>query len=335
MKMMPCLICYDLQTHFHGRQRRKRRPEKAREPASPDSYASSLPSFPSVKVAFTLIELLVVIAIIAILASLLLPALSRAKAKAQGAGCLSNLKQMTLAWTAYAQEQNDHLPMNIGYTAQADWETWVRGWMTLDTPGLQPSGVRPEESTDVSYLRRSPLAPYGAAPGLWRCPADKSTRTIAGVHLPRIRSFSMNAQLGHYLLDRPAPSGPAWVPGWMLKAVPRKMADIRRPGPALCSVLLCEREDSIGESKFYLHPAGFVEGDPALYRLVGYPGSYHGGAGNLSFADGHVEPHKWRDPRTTPPLVLNRPIPRAIDGNPCPGNPDVGWIQQRSLLRNE
>ena len=75
-----------------------------------------------------------VIAIIAILASLLLPALSQAKAKAQGIGCLGNLKQMTLAWTMYADDNNQRVPMNVGYDAVEDWESWVRGMLTLDVP---------------------------------------------------------------------------------------------------------------------------------------------------------------------------------------------------------
>jgi hypothetical protein len=78
--------------------------------------------------------LLVVIAIIAILASLLLPVLTKAKTKAQGIGCLNNLKQMTLAWTMYAHDQNDAVPLNIGYPTLADWESWVHGDMTLDYP---------------------------------------------------------------------------------------------------------------------------------------------------------------------------------------------------------
>jgi hypothetical protein len=105
---------------------------------------------------------------------------------------------MTLAWTVYADDHQDRVPMNIGYYAEADWESWVRGWLTLDVPGPDEGQVPPEDSTDVSFLLHSPLARYDAVPGIWRCPSDKSTRTVKGVRLPRTRSISMNEQLGTY-----------------------------------------------------------------------------------------------------------------------------------------
>jgi prepilin-type N-terminal cleavage/methylation domain-containing protein/prepilin-type processing-associated H-X9-DG protein len=299
------------------------------------SESPSLSSFPSVKSAFTLIELLVVIAIIAILASLLLPALSKAKAKAQGIRCLTNLKQMTLAWTLYAPDCEDRVPMNIGYYSEADWETWVRGGLSLDVPlpGWDPP---PSDSTNVLYLLNSPLARYGADPKIWRCPSDQSTRTVNGVRLPRTRSISMNEELGYYHPSRNPPRGhPDWVTDWMLRLEVKRTADFRNPGPVQCLVFLDEREDSILDSVFMLHPAGFKEANPSLYRLVNYPGSYHNGAGNLSFADGHAEPHRWLDPRTKPPLVRDHPILRTVDGTSCPGNPDVQWIQARTFQRGD
>src|SRR5688500_1584439 len=114
---------------------------------------------------FTLIELLVVIAIIAILAALLLPALARAKTKAQGIQCLNHLRQTGLAWIMYADDNGDQIPPN-NLNAADYTRTWVRGW--LDYATSVP------DNTNTVYLMRSHLWPYHKSLGIWRCPADKS-----------------------------------------------------------------------------------------------------------------------------------------------------------------
>ena len=328
--------------NFRRQQRRKTRGFRKTGTTGPDSLLSTSRSSTNFalawKSAFTLIELLVVIAIIAILASLLLPALHQAEARAQGIGCLSNLRQMTLVWTMYAGDSQDSVVLNLGDQANDDWTSWVRGVLSLDGGPKHPVAI-PQDSTNRCYLERSPFARYGAAPGIWRCPSDISTRTLAGQRYDRVRSISMNVMLG--IAQYPV-IPPAWDP-WRARAI-KRTAGIRNPGPAECFVFLDEREDSIDTSFFLVFPGGLRPPpgpcepvNPAAYGLTDYPGSYHNGAGNLSFADGHVESHKWFDSRTRPPLVKDAMIsPRNFTGGiPSPGNRDVQWLQERTFQKTD
>ena len=287
--------------------------------------------------AFTLVELLVVIGIVAVLASLLFPALSKAKVKAQGVGCLNNLRQLTMAWTMYAQDERDFVPMNLGDAAQADSESWVRGILSLDK-GLNHPRAAPPDSTNRQFLQRSLLFDYAPSFGIWRCPADQSTRTLGGQRHPRVRSVSMNMMLG---TGRYANPPQPWVP-WIPRAIER-LGQMRTPGPARCFVFLDEREDSIDTSFFLVFPGGLRSppgpagpANPAAYGLTDYPGSYHHGAGTLSFADGHAESHRWVDARTRPNLVKDTMLPKAFtDGISTRDNRDVQWLQERTFQQDD
>ena len=131
---------------------------------------------------FTLIELLVVIAIIAILAGILLPALAKAKTKAQGISCMNNTKQLGLAWILYAGDYNDNLPRN---PIVSDADAWVDGWIDFAPDDL--------DNTNTLKLKASKLGPYSSgAVGIYKCPADFYTARIAGKQYPRVRSIAMN-----------------------------------------------------------------------------------------------------------------------------------------------
>ena len=260
---------------------------------------------------FTLIELLVVIAIIAIVAALLLPALTRAKAKGQGVHCLNNLRQLDLGWLMYAHDNRDVLPGDHWQDEAShvpNDNNWVTGW-------LSPEGESPNntDNTNTVFLldsTYSQIGPYVRAAPVYKCVADQSMAVINGQRLPRVRSMSMNCWMG--------PNSPAWnadaTPPYHVFA---KLTDILRPGPSDAIVFLDERSDSIDDGYFAI--------DMMAAQLPNLPAGYHNSASGITFADGHAEIHKWRDGRPLPPLSTK--FQKFVS---CAGSKDLLWLQQHA-----
>jgi len=226
------------------------------------NYQKSEPPRPLQPTGFTLIELLVVIAIIAILAAMLLPALSKAKLKAQGINCVNNSRQFVLAWIMYANDNTDKLVMNKNAAAGvATNQSWCAGSMATVA-----------DQTNQLLIVNALLYPYTKSVGLYKC--------VSAPNKDWIRGVGMNAMMGWQV-------SATWTtyPSYL------KLGSIK--GPSSRFVTIDEDQTTINDAAFRVDAGN-------AGKINDWPAAYHGGSGALSFADGHSELHKWKFLGTPP-----------------------------------
>ncbi len=270
---------------------------------------------------FSLIELLVVLAVIAVLAGLLLPALAQARRQAGRSQCINNQRQLLFAWHLYSNDNAELAVANghgtpgpsIALSSTLNDVSLPKFWVPGDDHFYYAAFTNAQWLTDP---QQALFASYLRSTLIYKCPEDKSARTVPGVgRFPHVRSYSLNAYVG-----------------WAVDADElnlqyrffNRTADMVGLSPASLFIFQDVHPDNL------CYPAFVVRMPVEPEQFFHYPSSLHNGRGVVAFADGHAETHRWVDPRTTPPVTGGI----LAHWNDSPDNPDLAWLRERTTCRN-